>query len=100
MAWESVVFVVRLYYLFLTGTSFPFLQGLLARVFGLLYVDLIVHHEIDLFYVYQLSVKVSKSLINCNICLKNIIIFIIMLLTNTDFMKQTQASPKQQQQFH
>ena len=33
--------------------SFPFLQGLLARVFGLLSIDLLVHHAIDLFYVHQ-----------------------------------------------
>ena len=32
-------------------------KGLLCRVFGLVYVDLSVHHEIELCYVYQLSLK-------------------------------------------
>jgi hypothetical protein len=38
--------------LLLPVTSFPFLQGLLARVFGLLPVDLSVHHGIDLFSLF------------------------------------------------
>ena len=34
-------------YLLLPDTSFPFLQGLLARVLGLWLIDLLEHHEID-----------------------------------------------------
>ena len=50
---------IPILYLLLPGTSFPLLQGLLIRSgVGLLLMDLLVHHKIDLmFYIYQLICK-------------------------------------------
>ena len=44
--------------LLLPDTSFPFLQGLLARVLGLWLIDLLEHHKIDsMLSVYQFILK-------------------------------------------
>ena len=49
-------------FFFFLGTSFPFLQGLLAQVLGFLWVDLLVHHEIYLFYADQFIFKLLYML--------------------------------------
>ena len=44
--------------LLLSDMSFPFLQGLLARVSGLWLIDLLEHHKIDpMLSVYQFILK-------------------------------------------
>ena len=54
----SLSLFTQLLLLLLPGMSFPFLQGLLGRVLGLLLIDLLEHHKIDpLFSVYQFILK-------------------------------------------
>ena len=47
----------NVFFLFSVSCSLPFLQGLLSQVCDLLSLDLLEHHDLDLFQVYQLIIK-------------------------------------------